>query len=215
MKSLFSLDNPFMQFLSRVADMIILNAMTLLCSLPIITAGAALSALHRVCQDIAFEAEGGIVKPYFRAFRQNFKQATIVWLMEVVVLAALICDLLLVMAYFGDSVLMYVVLAVLALVMLGVLSYLIPLVTRYTNSMRQHLINAISLALIKLPKTLILVVLNLLPVLLLLISPQVFVQTLVFWVIIGVAFVAYIQEVLLRSVFEQLEKGNQSVTLGM
>ena len=52
MKSLFNLDNPVMQFLSRVADIMLLNMLTLVCSLPIITAGAALSApvfVRQVC----------------------------------------------------------------------------------------------------------------------------------------------------------------------
>ena len=74
MKSLFNLDNPVMQFLSRAADIMLLNMLTLVCSLPIITAGAALSALHKVGQDIVFETEGGGLVPFFQAFRGNFKQ---------------------------------------------------------------------------------------------------------------------------------------------
>ena len=155
------------------------------------------------------------MKPFFRAFRDNFKQATIIWLGMLVVTAALVCDVLLVMAYFGSSKLMYVLVGVLALLVLGVCAYLFPLIVRYSNTLRQHLGNALALAVVKLPKTLLLVVLNLLPALLLILSPRVFAQTLVFWVLIGCAFVAYIQESLLKSVYTQLEKGNQSVTLGM
>ena len=215
MNSLFNMDNPIMQFLYRVCDLILLNVLTLLCSLPILTAGASLAALHKVCQSIVFDTDAGVVMPFFRAFRDNFKQATIIWLGMLVVTAALVCDVLLVMAYFGSSKLMYVLVGVLALLVLGVCAYLFPLIVRYSNTLRQHLGNALALAVVKLPKTLLLVVLNLLPALLLILSPRVFAQTLVFWVLIGCAFVAYIQESLLKSVYTQLEKGNQSVTLGM
>ena len=45
----------------------------------------------------------------------------------------------------------------------------------------------------------------LLPLLVMLVSMQVFVSTLIFWVIIGFAFVSYVQSTLLRPVFRQLE----------
>lgn len=215
MKSLFSLDNPFMQFLSRVADLMLLNVMTIVLCLPVFTAGAALAALHKVCQNMAFETDAGIFMPFLRAFRDNFRQATLVWLAELVVTAALVCDVLLVMAYFGKSTVMYVLLGVLAFLAAGICAYLIPLIARYSNTLRQHVNNAAVLAVVKLPKTLLLVLMNLLPVLLALLSLKVFVQTLIFWVIIGFAFMAFLQESLLRSVYEQLEKGNSSVTLGM
>ncbi len=215
MKSLFSLDNPFMQFLSRVADLMLLNVMTIVLCLPVFTAGAALAALHKVCQNMVFETDAGIFMPFLRAFRDNFRQATLVWLVELVVTAALVCDVLLVMAYFGKSTVMYVLLGVLAFLAAGICAYLIPLIARYNNTLRQHVNNAAVLAVVKLPKTLLLVLMNLLPVLLALLSLKVFVQTLIFWVIIGFAFMAFLQESLLRSVYEQLEKGNSSVTLGM
>lgn len=215
MKSLFSLDNPFMQFLSRVADLMLLNVMTIVLCLPVFTAGAALAALHKVCQNMVFETDAGIFMPFLRAFRDNFRQATLVWLAELVVTAALVCDVLLVMAYFGKSTVMYVLLGVLAFLAAGICAYLIPLIARYNNTLRQHVNNAAVLAVVKLPKTLLLVLMNLLPVLLALLSLKVFVQTLIFWVIIGFAFMTFLQESLLRSVYEQLEKGNSSVTLGM
>ena len=215
MKSLFNLDNPFMQLLTRVGDLILLNALTLLCSLPILTAGAAQAALHRVCQDMVFETESGIIASYFRAFRDNFRQATIIWLGEAVLTATLVCDALLVMAYFGKSFWMYLLVGFLALMAALICAYLMPLIVRYSNTLRDHLSNAVILAVVKLPRSLMLAALNLLPVLLALISVRVFVQTLVFWVILGFAFVAYIQETILKSVYTQLEQGNDKVTLGI
>ena len=216
MHNLFHYENPFIQFLVRVGDLMILNVLFILCSAPVVTLGASLTALHRVTQNMLFEQEEPLIKAFFRAFRQNFKQSTLVWLAELVIIVSLACDVLLVMAYFDGSLArtMYILVAVLAILVAGVFSYLMPLIARYENGMRQQVNNAVVLAIIKLPKTIILVLMNLLPVILLLISVPVFVQTLIFWVIIGFAFVSFLTSSILKPVFQQLEKGNSSVTIG-
>ena len=216
MHNLFHYENPFIQFLVRVGDLMILNLLFILCSLPVVTLGASLTALHRVTQNMLFEQEAPIIKSFFRAFRQNFKQSTLAWLVELVIIVSLVCDVLLVMAYFdgGLAKAMYILVAVLAILVAGVFSYLMPLIARYENGMRQQVNNAVVLAIIKLPKTVLLMLLNLLPVILLLISVPVFVQTLIFWVIIGFAFVSFLTSSILKPVFQQLEKGNNSVTIG-
>ena len=216
MHNLFHYENPFIQFLVRVGDLMILNLLFILCSLPVVTLGASLTALHRVTQNMLFEQEEPLLKAFFRAFRQNFRQSTLAWLVELVVIVSLVCDVLLVMAYFdgGLAKAMYILVAVLAILVAGVFSYLMPLIARYENGMRQQVNNAVVLAIIKLPKTIILVLMNLLPVILLLISVPVFVQTLIFWVIIGFAFVSFLTSSILKPVFQELEKGNDSVTIG-
>lgn len=216
MHNLFHYENPFIQFLVRVGDLMILNALFILCSLPVVTLGASLTAMHRVTQNMLFEQEEPLLKAFFRAFRQNFRQSTLAWLVELVVIVSLVCDVLLVMAYFdgGLAKAMYILVAVLAILVVGVFSYLMPLIARYENGMRQQVNNAVVLAIIKLPKTVLLTLLNLLPVILLLISVPVFVQTLIFWVIIGFAFVSFLTSSILKPVFQQLEKGNSSVTIG-
>lgn len=216
MRNLFNYENPFIQFLVRVGDLIILNVLFILCSAPVVTLGASLTALHRVTQNMLFEQEEPLLKAFFRAFRQNFKQSTLAWLVELVVIVSLVCDVLLVMAYFngGLAKAMYILVAVLAILVAGVYAYLMPLIARYENGMRQQVNNAVVLAIIKLPKTVLLVFLNLLPVILLVISVPLFIQTLIFWVIIGFAFVSFIESSILKPVFQQLEKGNESVTIG-
>ena len=216
MRNLFNYENPFIQFLVRVGDLMILNVLFILCSVPVVTLGASLTALHRVTQNMLFEQEEPLLKAFFRAFRQNFKQSTLAWLVELVVIVSLVCDVLLVMAYFngGLAKAMYILVAVLAILVAGVYAYLMPLIARYENGMRQQVNNAVVLAIIKLPKTLLLVFLNLLPVILVLISVPVFVQTLIFWVIIGFASVSFLTSSILKPVFQQLEKGNESVTIG-
>ena len=48
MGRLFSLDSPLFSFLSKVADLMLLNILTLICCLPIFTVGASMTELHYV-----------------------------------------------------------------------------------------------------------------------------------------------------------------------
>ena len=80
MGGFFSLDSKFMQAMSRVADLIILNVIYLVTCLPVITIGAASTALYTVCFRLGTAREGSLVKGYFRAFRDEFRQATLIWL---------------------------------------------------------------------------------------------------------------------------------------
>ena len=82
MKNLFNLDNPFVQFLSRVGDLIIVNTLFLLCCVPVVTVGASAAALHKVSQAIILDEDNGTIKTFFRGFRENFRQATALWLMK-------------------------------------------------------------------------------------------------------------------------------------
>lgn len=75
----FSPDSEFMGFLSKVTDFIILNILCLLLSIPIVTIGAAFTAKNYVAMKIVRGEEPDAVKSFFKSFRENFKQATIIW----------------------------------------------------------------------------------------------------------------------------------------
>ena len=81
-----------MNFLSTVADLIILNLLTILCSLPVITAGAAITAKYYVAMKIIKGEGTGVIVPYFKSFKRNFKQSTIVWLILIMAIALIILD---------------------------------------------------------------------------------------------------------------------------
>ena len=74
-----------MAVLNKISDVMILNLITLVMCVPIITAGAALTAKDYMCYKLVKNEEGGILKGFFHSFKQNFKQATIIWLIMLVV----------------------------------------------------------------------------------------------------------------------------------
>lgn len=214
MKNLLDLEGPLFQYLSRVGDLIILNALFLLCCIPVVTVGASTAALNKMTQDLVHETEGGVLKGFFQAFRANFRQATIVWIAELIILVSLVCDAFLVYTFFPGNTVMYVLLAVLVFLVVSVCAYMMPLLVRYDNTLRQHISNAVILAVIKLPKTLAMVLLNALPLIIAVLSLKVFAQTLIFWLFIGFAFVAFLNSTMLKKVFAQLEGEKKNITIG-
>lgn len=202
------LDNAFVQILTRVGDLILVNVLFILTSLPIVTLGASAAALHKVAQSIVMDTETGVFVPYFRAFKENFKQATVLWLGELVIAAALLCYRMIFSGFFSEGVasVLNVVLLAVALLLLCVAVYALPLMVRYENSLAQLLKNAAILSVIKLPRTLGLVGLALIMPVVLWLSVPIFIDTLFFWFIIGFGFVAYADSVLLKPVFLELER---------
>lgn len=208
MKRLLDLDSPVFQFLTRVGELIILNLFFLLCSIPLVTAGASLAAMTKVTQNYSLDIEPGVTRAFFRAFRDNFRQATVAWLALVFVFAALAGDLLLIQTFLTGTTafLLRGLTLFLALALLAVFSYLFPLLVRYDNTFRQHLQNAFLLAIGKLPRTLCVTVLNALPFVFLYLSPFRFLQTLSFWAIVGCAVLSYLDSILLAPVLRELER---------
>ena len=76
----FSYDSKFTQLMLKLCYACYLNLLWFVCSLPIFTAGAATTALYYVCFKIVRDEEHHIGRLFFRAFRDNFKQATQLWL---------------------------------------------------------------------------------------------------------------------------------------
>ena len=78
--SIFAPDGKLARCLNCIGNLMILNILTLICCIPLVTAGAAMTALYTMTMRMARNEEGSIVREYFQAFRDNFKQATILWL---------------------------------------------------------------------------------------------------------------------------------------
>ncbi len=207
MKRLLDRSNSFFMTLERMANFCILNVLTLVCCLPIITAGASLSAGCRVMQCYLIDGEQPIVKTFFEAFRTNFKQSTVLWLIVLLVLAFLGVDAVIVYGHFqlGTNIVMYIVLGVIAFLIMGTAAYAIPFITRYENTLRGHLDNAFYLVFRKLPRTFAMVVIAISPVLIFVCDPIVFAFTIPLWAVVGISSILYLETRLMMPVFAQLE----------
>jgi len=85
-------DSPVMEFLRTVTNLIIVDLLCVLCCIPVITFGAAVSAKYYVSMKIIRGEGSGVVGPFFKSFAQNFKQATKVWLILLVAIFLIVFD---------------------------------------------------------------------------------------------------------------------------
>ena len=128
-------DSKFMTWLGLLANLMILNFLTLLLCIPIVTAGASITAMYYVLMKIVSDEEGDIIQQYFHAFKLNFKQATIIWFIMVLVFAILFVDWRIIRMQ-GDQfpgfviILLYGAIAVIYLISL----YVFPVLSRYKNT---------------------------------------------------------------------------------
>ena len=80
----FSSESPLFSKLNTLADLVLLNLLTILCSLPVVTAGASITALYYTMYKLRNQ-EAKLYRAFFKAFKENFKQATIIWLVLLVI----------------------------------------------------------------------------------------------------------------------------------
>ena len=154
MRDFFSMDGTLFRFLSKVADIMILNLLFILCCLPVVTIGAAVTALSYVTLKMKDQEEGYIWRSFFQSFKQNFGQATVIWLIMLVLGAVLGVDLWLTGAMQGNlQLLMRVCVGAGILVWLMVFLYVFPLQSRFYNTIGITMKNALLLAIGNFPRT--------------------------------------------------------------
>ena len=93
MGRIFDMDNKFFRFMSKVADLCILNIICVVCCIPVITAGASITAMYYVTLKMVRNEEAYILRSFFKSFKQNFKQATIINLIMLLIGVVLYVDL--------------------------------------------------------------------------------------------------------------------------
>ncbi|OZG69687.1 YesL family protein [Bifidobacterium eulemuris] len=155
MGKLFDQNNPFFRIMNVLFDLIVLNVLTLLCSIPIVTAGASFTAMHSVLWRMVRREENYISRQFFEAFKRNFKQATAFWLVVLALLAIGLGDVWILSGMDGPvRVLLEGALAITACLVLVVGQYYFVMLSRYENSVMGHVRNAAKLAFGFFPRTL-------------------------------------------------------------
>ena len=205
MGSLFNMDGPLFRFLSKVADMMILNLVFLISCLPIVTIGASVTALSYVTLKMKDGEEGYIVRTFFRSFRENFKQSTIIWLIMLVLAVVMSLDFMIIGSMEGTmAMVMKVLVGVGALIWLMVFLYVFPLQSRFYNTIRSTVQNAVLLSIANFPKTICMMAVMIGSVLLTLWNSYTIWYGLLVWILLGFAIVAWINSQFLYGIIKKL-----------
>lgn len=161
MKNLFDVDGTLMAVLTKIADVVWLNILFVVCSLPVFTIGASTTALYYVTFKTIGGEEGYIAKDFFRSFKQNFKQSTIVWLVLLVLYVILGVDLVVLFRMDSPMADAGIVLVMIpGFLILFVSLYVFPLLSRFENTTKATIKNALLLSIANIPKTLLMLALS-------------------------------------------------------
>lgn len=148
MSGLLNPEGKLMLFITKITYSVYLNILWFLCCLPIVTAGASTTALFYVTLKVAKDEEGNITKAFFRAFKQNFKKATVIWLILLAVGAVLALDGYIFYHMRFENVFWAVGTAVYLVALAAyaiILMYIFPLLARFENTVKAMFLNSIML----------------------------------------------------------------------
>lgn len=202
-KSLFDPDSAFGRAMELVLQLVLLNVLWLICSLPVVTFGASSAALYTVLFKILEDKESGVVRQFFAAFRQNGKRATGTWLLLLGVILVCLFDFR--FAKLLDSF-WWKVVAVAGLQFVGmVCTFLFPLLARYENTWRNQLRNALLLGVANLPRMILVWLLWAAVIVVTIYSFATLYAMLLIWLLLGYSLLSYFTLRILRPVFNRLD----------
>lgn len=203
----FQIDGPLYRFLETITNLIILNLLFLVCCIPVVTIGPALTANYYVALKIVRKEETSIVKNFFHSFRMNFKQGLILGIGVLLLAAVLLLDIqaltyLTTIPRDVSKVLLYVI-GFFALVLAMVSIYLFSLLAQFENTLQALIRWSMALVIQHLPATLICLAILAVPVLVFYFAPAFFLRTLLpVLLLLGFSGIAYMQSCFLVPVFD-------------
>lgn len=206
----FNLDSPLMQALNKLADLLWLNVLTMICCIPIITVGPSLTAMHYMALKIARNEEGYITRGFFKSFKDNFKQGVIIWLIQLFVILVLAGDFL-IMGYSGleFNQFLHVILLAIAIMVFFISMFLYPVLAKFENTVFRTIRNALFVGVLQFPKTVLMMVMTVLPVVLFFMFEQLIPIVFLFGLSVPAWLSAKLYDKFFRKLEEQYLEANQ------
>lgn len=207
MKSFFDYDGYLNQILTKVMYVVASNLLFLLCCIPIFTIGASSAAMYTVLLRFLQGDEPDILKTFFRAFRGNFKKATLVWIGMLAVAATLGLNYYLLYQMSGViSEGIRIFLNLILLIWIAFWIYLFPVMAYYENNVRGYVEFTIRAAVGQFPRTILLMFLQIVPLLGVLYFAQYVSGAVLVLICCGFSMPAYFSGKILIQLFENCER---------
>lgn len=204
----FDPDSPLMNGLSRITDLVLLNLITLAACLPVVTAGASLTAMHYVLLKMVRGEEGYILRGWLKSFKQNFRQATLVWLLFLAAGLMVLLDIWMA-AYGGGGLLMVlrILLILAALTAYADFLWVFPLLSRFEVTVPGILSAAMAMAFRAFPRTLAMGAAGALPMIIWFLFPSMAPLVVLFGASLPGLVSAYMYSPLFKKLEKEREKG--------
>lgn len=197
----------FISTFNKLIDMVLLNILFIVTCIPVITVGASISALYYVIFHMSENTESYVVRSYLRAWKDNFKKATPIWIAAILcmVMFRLNFQALTLMPKHIFWIVLYAVQILAVLVLYNIFQYYFPLTAVFENSMINTVKNSFYLSFKHLPKTFACLCITVLPFMCIFFVPAVSRFVILFMLLIGFSAIAYAETFLFKSAFKDLE----------
>lgn len=139
--NLFSTGGPYARFMNWLWNMLVISVLWLVCSIPVITLGAATTAAYYAMAKAVRHQAGTVISCFFSSFRQNFKQSVVLTTLWGLTLSVLLMECIYLYSDPGVPLAAVYLFYFLAAAALACGMYLFPCLSRFSRG---------SLALIKL-----------------------------------------------------------------
>lgn len=202
MKNIFSLDGPVMTFLNKAADLVVLNILYIVCSIPIITIGASTTALYYVSLRMAKDEEEYIIKDFLHSFKENFKQSTIIWLILVGIGSIIAGEFLLINRMSGTMAFVVECVVFIGIFLFAFEAlYVFAVLARFENTVKNTMKNALFISILHIPKSLVMILFSCIPIGLVIYS----LGWLPLFMAVGFSIVSYTNSCWMEKIFKKFE----------
>ncbi len=192
MGKIFGLDSPVVRFMTRVGELMLFTVLWILCCLPLVTAGASTAALFRMMFNMK-EDRSTKVTDFFRAFRDNFKKATALWVILLAAAAVLLVIYVLAAWVASDLVRLMLMLVFGAGFFVAFVSgiWLFPLTAYFENTVSGTLRNAVAMGLGHLRNSIPACALLMIPLIAQMAFYELYMSLLFLWTVLAPGAIAY------------------------
>lgn len=202
MSGILSPEGKISTILNTIGDLIVLNLLTILCSIPIFTFGAAFTSMYQIVLKIVKKEEGHIVSSYFSAFRENFRKSTAIWLIGGSISLLIGFDIFLLYRFETSGSQVYrIVLLVLMITILLFTFFALVTSAYFENTLKNTMINGIKFCVIHILVSILLFALTVVPFLALYLTFRVFILL----ILLGFSGPAFLCALYFSDLFRQYE----------
>lgn len=199
MKDGFDIDNPFFAFMGGLADIVIVNLLFLVCSIPVITIGASMSAMYQTMQQMREGRMASAFRSFTAAFRSSLKKSIPAWMLQLITGLVLFFDLIFVgmMPKTAAWNLIGMVTGGMLLIWLMMSCYLFPAAVYDGRKLKPALSQSLYLAVRNLPYTIAMSVLSSIPFVCILLGDYFIGVVTPIYILAGFGITAYLNTMLL------------------
>lgn len=201
--NIFSNESILGRFLGKIGDIIILNLLFVICSIPIITIGISYTSMEYAFLKQLREPDAAAGKAFFHSFRRNFRQSTLAWLLILLLLFIFSVDI----NVFGPSGVMpfapFYYLFILSGFVLGFTAlYVFPVIAAFQNSLKNLFLQAFFMASKNIPFTLLMCAIVCFPIHLTFLDARYFLVYLTLWIVAGFGLIGYTNAFIFFRIFK-------------